>query len=91
MERAWEIGVLPHPDAHRACTVLGVKGQVSELLAHYQSVTAVQADALMCNGELVFSSVVIGRVLSLRPYDINRHQTGWSVLRGALRGLASWV
>lgn len=87
MEREWEIGLLPHPEAHHACTALGVKGEVSALLQHYQSAPTVQADALMCNGELVFSSVVIGRVLTLRPYDINRPQTGWSILRGALRGL----
>lgn len=87
MEREWEIGLLPHPEAHQACTALGIKGGAQELLAHYQSAPTVQADALMCNGELVFSSVVIGRVLALRPYDINRPQTGWSILRGALRGL----
>jgi diacylglycerol kinase family enzyme len=44
-------------------------------------------DVLTCNDELVFSSVVIGRVLALRPYDINRPQTGWSLFSGALRGL----
>ncbi|MEH6637042.1 MAG: TIGR00341 family protein, partial [Halioglobus sp.] len=45
------------------------------------------ADVLTCNDEVVFSSVVIGRVLALRPNDINRHQTSWSLLRGALKGL----
>jgi uncharacterized hydrophobic protein (TIGR00271 family) len=87
MEREWEIGLLPHPEARHACTALGVRGEPAALLAHYQSAPTVQADALMCNGELVFSSVVIGRVLTLRPYDINRPQTGWSMLRGALSGL----
>lgn len=89
MEREWEIGLLPHPEARYACTALGVKGEAADLLEHYHSAPTVQADALMCNGELVFSSVVIGRVLTLRPYDINRPQTGWSMLRGALRGLGS--
>ena len=30
---------------------------------------------------------MIGRVLSLRPNDINRPQTRWSLLVGALSGL----
>jgi len=38
----------------------------------------ISAEALTCNDELVFSSVVIGRVLALRPYDINRPPTTWS-------------
>ncbi|MEP5566285.1 MAG: hypothetical protein ABJN62_00500, partial [Halioglobus sp.] len=87
LQRQWLIGLLPHPDARQACTALGVKGDPAQLLAHYQSVEPIGADALTCNGELVFSSVVIGSVLSLRPYDINRPQTTWSLLRGALKGL----
>ncbi|MEP4146437.1 MAG: TIGR00341 family protein [Halioglobus sp.] len=87
LERQWLIGLLPHPDARQACVALGVKGDPALLLEHYQTVEPIGADALTCNGELVFSSVVIGSVLSLRPYDINRPQTSWSLLRGALKGL----
>ncbi|RLQ21607.1 TIGR00341 family protein [Seongchinamella sediminis] len=87
IERQWRIGLLPHPDAREACTALGVKGEPAGLTAHYRGVEPVAADALSCNGELVFSSVVIGSVLSLRPQDINRRSTTWSLFRGALRGL----
>ena len=87
LERQWLIGLLAHPEARQACTALGVKGDPAQLVEYYQSADAIGADALTCNGELVFSSVVIGSVLSLRPYDINRPQTIWSLLSGALKGL----
>jgi uncharacterized hydrophobic protein (TIGR00271 family) len=87
LERQWLIGLLAHPEARQACTALGVKGDPAQLVEYYQSADAIGADALICNGELVFSSVVIGSVLSLRPYDINRPQTIWSLLSGALKGL----
>ena len=87
LERQWEVGVLPHPDAHQAMVALGVKGELLQVFEHYLEAPAIQADALTCNDELVFSSVVIGKVLALRPYDINRPQTGWSFVIGALRGL----
>ena len=87
LEREWEVGVLPHPDARTAMGVTGVQGDLAAIIEHYREASAVDADVLYCNGELVFSSVVIGRVLALRPYDINRPQTTWSVLTGALKGL----
>jgi uncharacterized hydrophobic protein (TIGR00271 family) len=87
LEKQWEVGLLPHPEAHRASTALGVKGRLAELLAFYRDSAVVEVDALVCNDELVFSSVVIGQVLALRPYDINRPQTNWSLVRGALKGL----
>jgi uncharacterized hydrophobic protein (TIGR00271 family) len=87
LERQWEVGILPHPDAHQASTALGVKGGLRELVRYYGEAQAISADALVCNDELVFSSVVIGQVLALRPYDINRPQTTFSLVRGALRRL----
>jgi uncharacterized hydrophobic protein (TIGR00271 family) len=89
MERHWAVGVLAHPEAHQAMTALGVKGEPAELVEHYIKAPVIEADALTCNDELVFSSVVIGRVLALRPYDINQQQTHWSLLKGALKGLAA--
>lgn len=87
LEREWEIGLLPHPEAPSANGALGVKGKASSLLRHYLTAAPIAADVLTCNDELVFSSVVIGRVLALRPYDINRPQTRRSFFTGALRGL----
>lgn len=88
LELNWEIGVLPHPEAHRAMAALGVKGELRQVLQHYIEARSIAVDTLTCNDELVFSSVVIGRVLALRPYDINRPQTSWSLFLGALKGLA---
>lgn len=87
IEREWEVGVLPHPEARQAMAALGVKGDLQDAFNHYLQAPVIQADALSCNDELVFSSVVIGRVLALRPNDINRPQTPWSLLTGALKGL----
>tara|TARA_R110000823_G_scaffold291009_6_gene409350 strand:+ start:10050 stop:11969 length:1920 start_codon:yes stop_codon:yes gene_type:complete len=87
LERRWEVGVLPHPQARHAMTALGVRGDVLQMLKHYIDAPVIQADAVTCNDELVFSSVVIGRVLALRPYDINRPLTGRSLVSGALKGL----
>jgi uncharacterized hydrophobic protein (TIGR00271 family) len=87
LERQWEVGVLPHPEATQAMTALGVKGELVQVFTYYLEAPVISAEALMCNDELVFSSVVIGRVLALRPYDINRPPTTWSLLVGALKGL----
>jgi uncharacterized hydrophobic protein (TIGR00271 family) len=87
LQQKWQIGILPHPEARQAMVALGVKGELVEVFNHYVGVEAIEADVLTCNDELVFSSVVLGRVLALRPNDINRHQTGWSLFVGALKGL----
>jgi uncharacterized hydrophobic protein (TIGR00271 family) len=89
LERRWEVGVLPHPEARHAMSALGVRGDLNQVLQHYIGAPSIAADALTCNDELVFSSVVIGRVLALRPYDINRPLTNWSLFTGALKGLAT--
>ncbi|MDG1943346.1 MAG: DUF389 domain-containing protein [Halioglobus sp.] len=87
LEQQWEVGVLPHAQASQAMVALGVKGDLDQVFTHYLNAPVISADALTCNDELVFSSVVIGRVLALRPYDINRAQTSWSLFLGALKGL----
>lgn len=83
----WEVGVLPHPEARQAMAALGVKGKFGDVVRYYADRRSGPVDVLFCNGELVYSSVVIGRVLALRPNDINRHQTTWSMLLGAMKGL----
>jgi uncharacterized hydrophobic protein (TIGR00271 family) len=87
LNRQWEVGVLPHPEATQATASLGVKGELKQVFTHYLDAPVISAEALTCNDELVFSSVVIGRVLALRPYDINRPPTTWSLLVGAMKGL----
>ncbi|MCX2976119.1 DUF389 domain-containing protein [Candidatus Marimicrobium litorale] len=89
IERQWQVGVLPHPEATQAMAAMGVKGSLQQVFTHYLDAPVISAEALTCNDELVFSSVVIGRVRALRPYDINRPPTFWSVLRGALKGLGA--
>ncbi len=87
LDKRWEVGVLPHPHAPSAMAALGVKGELVPMLEHYIKAPVIHADAVTCNDELVFSSVVIGRVLALRPYDINRPLTARSLVSGALKGL----
>lgn len=87
LELQWEVGILPHPEARQAMIALGVRGELKQVFQHYLAAPLMMADALTCNDELVFSSVVIGRVLALRPYDINRPQTPWSLIAGAFKGL----
>lgn len=89
MEKGWAVGVLPHPRARRSSAALGAHGDLVKLIKHYLAAPEIAADAMTCNGELVFNSVVIGRVLALRPQDINRPQTGLDMLKGALRGLSA--
>jgi uncharacterized hydrophobic protein (TIGR00271 family) len=87
LEKQWEVGLLPHSEAAHATAALGVRGKLPQLLAHYREAGTIDADVLTCNDELVFSSVVIGKVLALRPYDINRPQTRKSFFTGAMKGL----
>lgn len=87
VERQWEVGILPHLEARQAMIALGVRGELKQVFQHYLTAPVMMADGVLCNDELVFSSVVIGRVLALRPYDINRRQTDWNLISGALKGL----
>jgi uncharacterized hydrophobic protein (TIGR00271 family) len=87
IEKQWEVGVLPHPEAKRVTRVLGVKGGVKEVFSHYLQAEAIKADVLTCNDQLVISSVVIGEVLALRPYDINIPPSRWSMFSGALKAV----
>ncbi len=83
----WEVGVLPHPEARQATSALGVKGKVEQAFEHFLQVEAITADVLTCNGQVVFSSVIIGEVLSLRPYDATQPPTRRSMLLGAFKAL----
>ena len=87
IERQWEVGVLPHPRAGQATRALGVAGEVEQMFGHYLSSEAIQADVLTCNDQLVFSSVAIGEVLTLAPYDVHHPPTRRGTLSGALRAL----
>ncbi len=69
LERQWEIGILPHDDAGRARRALGVKGDLGDALKHALEVESVAADILTCNDRIVFTSVMVGEALNLRPYD----------------------
>jgi uncharacterized hydrophobic protein (TIGR00271 family) len=69
MDRQWEVGLLPHPEAKEANRALGVRGDIGKVFAAYLDTEAIDADILTCNGQLVFSSVTIGEVLVLKPHD----------------------
>jgi uncharacterized hydrophobic protein (TIGR00271 family) len=75
IEKQWEVGLLPHPEARQATQGLGVKGDVEQMFRHCLQAEAIEADVLACNDQLVFSSVAIGEVLTLAPYDIHHPPT----------------
>ena len=75
VERQWEVGLLAHREAGHATRTWGVSGGIEQLTRHYMGVEAIDADVLTCNDQVVLSSVVIGEVLSLEPYDAARPPT----------------
>lgn len=87
IEREWEIGVLPHPGSVHAMRALGVKGEQGPLVDHYLRANPIEAGVLCCNDQAVFTSVVIGDVLGLKPYDAARPPTRRAAFFGALRAV----
>ena len=57
VERQWELGLLPHPEARQVTRACGVKGDVEDVFVHYLQAEAIEADVFTCNGQVVFSSV----------------------------------
>ena len=87
VEHHWEVGVLPHPEAVYAGRALGLKGDVASIFAHYLQVQSIEADVLTCNDQQVLSSVVIGEVLDLNPYEIERPASRRDAFLGALKAV----
>ena len=87
IEHQWEVGVLPHPEAGQATRALGVKGSVEQVFSHYLQAGAIAADVLTCNDQVVFTSVKVGEVLALSPYDVGHPPTRRSLFFGALGNL----
>ena len=87
VQRHWQLAVLPHPDATEAMKALAVKGNTAELLAHYRSAESIEADVLLCNDQPVFSSVIVGKVMALRPADLDKPASRRSFFLGAIKGL----
>ena len=44
IERQWELGLLPHPEARQAMRALGVKGDVEAAFSHYLQAETIEAD-----------------------------------------------
>ena len=87
VDRQWEVGFLVHPEATKATRTWGVSGDVEDLIRHYQRVEAIDADVLCCNDQVVLSSVTIGEVLGLKPYDAARPPTHRDTFLAALRAM----
>ena len=69
VERQWEVGLLAHKGAASAIRTWGVNGGIEQLTRHYLQIEAIDADVFTCNDQVVLSSVVVGEVLALKPYD----------------------
>ena len=87
VERRWEIGLLVHPEAKKTTRAWGVSGDVKHLLQHYVQSDAIEADVLCCNDQIVLSSVVIGEVLALKPYDAARPPTQRDIFLAAFKAM----
>ena len=87
IEKQWEIALLEHPGANYAVQALGVKGNLKSLINHYLQTEAIESDVLTCNDQVVLSSVAIGKVHSLRPYDANHPPSGLSIIFSALKAI----
>lgn len=87
IEKQWEVGLLPHPEAKQATRALGVKGSVEQVFSHYLQAEAIEADVLTCNDQVVFSSVAIGVVPALRPYDVNHPPSRRSTFFAAFKAV----
>ncbi len=87
IERQWEVGLLPHPQARRAMRSLGVRDELKPVFNHYLRGRPIDADVLTCNDHLVFSSVIIGEVPGLRPYDADLPPTRWHTFLDAVKAV----
>jgi uncharacterized hydrophobic protein (TIGR00271 family) len=87
IEKQWTIALLGHPDANYAVRSLGVKGNLKSLINHYYQSKAIESDVLTCNGQIVLSSVAIGEVHSLRPYDAKHPPSGLSIIMSAFKAI----
>jgi len=85
LARQWEIGLLAHPRARRAMRTWGVSGSTEQLFRHYLQVEPISADVFTCNDQVVLSSVVVGEVLALKPYDAARPPTRLELFLDALK------
>ena len=87
VERQWEVGLLAHPAAGHASRTWGVSGSIEQLSRHYLQVEAIDADVFTCNDQAVLSSVVVGEVLALKPYDASRPPSRRSMFLDALKAM----
>ena len=87
VEKRWAVGLLAHPEAGRAIRTWGVSGGLEQLARHYMQVEPIDADVLSCNDQVVLSSVVIGQVLALKPYDAARPPTRSSMFLTAMKAM----
>ncbi|MFP4155295.1 MAG: TIGR00341 family protein [Halothiobacillaceae bacterium] len=67
-ERAWKLGILPHPDLVQARAGMQVPARLADAVADiFESRDGVVVDMLYCNERPVFNSVVIGDPFTLTP------------------------
>ncbi len=92
-KRQWRLGVLPHPELNQARLYFGVTEHLEMALTHLLDDPKEQlVDLFYCNGQVVFQSVVVGRVFTLggigaMPGFLQRVQSVASVLRSSFTHL----
>lgn len=67
LERKTALAILPHPEARRFCAFAGVETSLKKAVQHLEAHDGetIAFDLLYCNGDPVFSSVVIGSPFQL--------------------------
>ncbi len=92
-KRQWRLAVLPHPELNQARLYFGVAEHLEMALTHLLDDPKEQlVDLFYCNGQVVFQSVVVGRVFTLggigaMPGFLQRVQSVASVLRSSITHL----
>lgn len=92
-KRRWRLAVLPHPELNQARLYFGVAEHLEVALTHLLDDPKEQlVDLFYCNGQVVFQSVVVGRVFTLggigaMPGFLQRVQSVASVLRSSITHL----
>ena len=88
MDASITFAVLPHPGAKLFCKLAGVDPKMEKAVEHLRGEPdTVEMDLMYCNGEAVFSSVVIGSAFQLTDNNIELPLSRWKKLMKYLRNL----
>lgn len=75
-QQQWQVGLIPHPQMNRAYRTFFIPKKAEEAVADIlQVASAVKADLMYCNDDLVLGSVMMGNPATMKP--ASQLDTGW--------------